>query len=206
VTSAEWTPETLKEHYDAILEQMDRAFSAHVEAAQEALEAALDAALRAVDKAEKDQERKNIEQSASLREMKDQSADFMTRELFDQRIKEIIDRVEALKSISATDKESIGKEVTDLTLAITRKVSQESFDTLIGELRRNQEAHTLLIQNRVTSTTFEAYQDGVRKADAEYRNREADARTQANRNTVGIIVAVLIAAFSGIITLVTNLH
>jgi hypothetical protein len=155
VADSEWTPATLKEHIDAVLEERDKAV-------------------------------------------------VVVRELANQRINDLIARVDAMKDSSSEDKDSINQHVTDLTLAITTKVSQEGFDSTIGEFRKNQEALMLLMQKRVTQDAFDDYQRRVAAADEEYRNREADARTQANRNTVGIIVAVLIALFSGIITLVAN--
>jgi hypothetical protein len=155
--TAEWTTDTLREHFDAVLKERDKAVA-------------------------------------------------LTRAFVDQRIQDLIERVDAMKDTSSDEKDQINKHVTDLTLAITTKVSQESFDSIIGEFRKNQEALMLLTQKRVTVEEFDNYQRRVAVADEEYRNREADARTQANRNTVGIIVAVLIALFSGIITLVANLH
>jgi hypothetical protein len=154
---SDWTAETLKEHFDALLIERDRAVG-------------------------------------------------LTRQFVDQRINDLITRVDDMKEASSDEKDQINKHVTDLTLAITTKVSQESFDTIIGEFRKNQEALMLLMQKRLTTDAFDSYQRRVAAADEEYRNREADARTQANRNTVGIVVAVLIAVGTGIITLVTNLH
>lgn len=203
--SDEWTANLLKVHYDSLLAELDVRYQqryeaqsaillAHIEAAQEQLHIAFDAAQLAIAKAEQAQEQKNYAQNEFRQTLTDQAGTFMTREMAEQRIKEqgaelnrlqaqIDRRVSEAKDTMDSEMDGLSKEVTDLTIAITTKLTYDSYNRDKERTEEDIKALTLGMVGRVKTEDFR-----------EYIEKQEDNRIELGRARAGYIIGILLGA------------